>query len=328
MKEERFHRTRDFSFLKEPFNGAANDYIEQCRATLAGWTVFAYIERLRYFFLWFLGQYPQSNHLTDISRKVLSDYQIHLWKAENKKGGKLSLSTHRSMLYAVIRFTGWMAKKEMILVDPAATIEVPKKDRRLPRNYLNQKEMNKLLAACDLSTHLGLRNRAILETLYSTGIRNSELRALKLEDCNWSQGYLTVRAGKGGKDRVVPLGKAALHFIGLYFQKTRPLFVERKQTDFLFVTRHGEKIHMEGINDIVHNAAKKAGFKRQISAHGLRHTCATLMLRGRADIRFIQELLGHRSLNSTQIYTRVEITDLKRIHHQCHPREKEPLDKK
>lgn len=329
MKEERYHSLRNFNFLKEPFRSAVNDYIADCQAAaLSPWTIFAYVERLRFFFLWFMQVNPDATHLTDISRQILSDYQMHLWKAESKKGGKLSLSTHRSMLHAVIRFTSWMQKKEMILIDPGATIEVPKKDRRLPRNYLTQKEMNKLLRACDLTTHLGLRNRAILETLYSTGIRNSELRNLKLEDLNWNQGYLTVVGGKGAKDRVVPLGKAALHFIALYLEKTRPVFTGSKQVDFLFVTRHGEKIHLEGINDIVQNAAKKARIKRRISAHALRHTCATLMLRGRADIRHIQELLGHRSLASTQIYTRVEIADLKRVHQQCHPREKEPLDKK
>jgi integrase/recombinase XerD len=329
MKEERFGKLRNFNFIKEPFRSAVNDYIAECQAAaLSGWTVFAYVERLRSFFLWFEQTKPDARRLTDINRQALSDYQMHLWKAENKKGGKLSLATHRARMEALLKFISWMARKEMILMDPGASIDVPKRERRLPRNYLSQKEMNKLLAACDLTTHLGLRNRAILETLYSTGFRNTELRNLKLEDLNSNQGYLTVRLGKGASDRVAPVGKAALHFIDLYVEKSRPVFTAKKQSDFLFVTRHGEKIHTEGINDIVQNAANKAKIKRHISAHSLRHTCATAMLRGHADIRFIQELLGHRSLASTQIYTRVEIADLKRVHQQCHPREKEPLDKK
>lgn len=329
MKEERFRKLRDFKFLKEPFRSTVNDYISECRAAeLSGWTVFAYVERLRCFFLWFSSVWPDARRLTDIGRQVLTDYQMHLWKSESKKGGKLSLATHRARMEALVRFTGWMTKKELILMDPAVNFEIPKRDRRLPRNYLSQKEMNRLLSACDLTTHLGLRNRAILETLYSTGIRNMELRNRKLEDLNTNQGYLTVRGGKGSKDRVVPLGKAALHFIALYLETTRPVFAGKKKTDFLFLSRHGEKMHQDALNRFIAHLADKAKIKRHITAHGLRHTCATLMLRGRADIRFIQEMLGHRSLASTQIYTRVEIADLKRVHAQCHPREKEPLDKK
>jgi integrase/recombinase XerD len=326
MKEERYHKLRDFSFLKEPFRSAVDDYIADCRAAhLSGWTVFAYVERLRYFFLWFQEKYKNARHLTDINRQMLSDYQMHLWKAESAKGGKLSLATHRARMEALLRFTGWMARREMILMDPGAGFEIPKRERRLPRNYLTQKEMNRLLSACDLTTHLGLRNRAILETMYSTGLRNMELRNLRLQDLNREQGYLTVRAGKGGKDRVAPIGKAALHYIDLYLEKTRPVFTEkRERTELLFVNRHGEKMHQDTLNSFISDLARKARIKRHISAHALRHTCATQMLRGRADIRFIQELLGHRSLASTQIYTRVEIADLKRIHQQCHPREKEP----
>lgn len=329
MKEERYHSPRDFSFLKQPFRSAVEEYIAHCQAVnLSGWTVFAYVERLRSFFLWFCSVNPDAKHLTEISRQVLSDYQMHLWKAENKKGGKLSVATHRARMEALVRFAGWLANKEKILINPAAGLELPKRPRRLPRNYLTHREVNRLLRAARPDTYLGLRNRAVLEVLYSTGIRNMELRNLKLEDLNFNEGWLTIRAGKGGKDRVVPLGKAALHFIALYLEKSRALFVGKKQIDLLFVNRHGEKMHQDTVNDIVQEAARKAKIKRHISAHALRHTCATLMLRGRADIRHIQELLGHRSLASTQIYTKVEITDLKRVHERCHPREREAIDKK
>jgi integrase/recombinase XerD len=155
-----------------------------------------------------------------------------------------------------------------------------------------------------------------------------ELRNLALQDLNQTDGWLTIRMGKGAKDRVVPLGKAALHFIQLYLEKTRPFFAGKHKIDILFLTQHGEKLHHDTVNQIIEHAAKKARIKRNVSAHAIRHTCATLMLRGRADIRHIQELLGHKSLSSTQIYTKVEISDLKRVHERCHPREKEAIDKK
>jgi integrase/recombinase XerD len=189
--------------------------------------------------------------------------------------------------------------------------------------------MQKVLRAPDLSTHMGLRNRTILEVLYSTGMRSSELRNLKTEDINMSDGWITIRYGKGGKDRVVPIGKAAAHFLQLYLDKTRPVLARDKKHDICFVTQYGTApLSYESLNQIVQKTARAAGIRRIITPHALRHTCATLMLRGRADIRHIQELLGHSSLSSTQIYTRVEIGDLKKVHTKCHPREKDPIESK
>jgi integrase/recombinase XerD len=228
---------------------------------------------------------------------------------------------------AVVRFCEYLAKEEKILVNPAATIELPKRPRRLFANYLSCREMNRLLKTPDLSTHLGVRNRAILEVLYATGIRNSELRNCKIEDVNLKDGWLTIRSGKGGGERVVPLGKAALHFLGAWMLGSRSRLHQSESSDYLFLSKMGGKLEMTTLNAIIGKAAAAARIKRKVTAHAIRHTCATAMLRGRADIRWIGELLGHASLASTQIYTRVEIADLKRIHHQCHPREKEAIDK-
>lgn len=330
MKKEKYRPPGNFETIGEPFRTAVKGYIADCQTqNFTPSTVFGYSECLRWFFEWLTQAAPGVRKLADLTRQVLSDYQMYLWKAESKHGGgKLSISTQHDRLAAVLRLAEWLLKEERILINPGATIQLPKLPKRLPRNYLSAKEMNRLLSACDLQTHLGLRNRAILETMYSTAIRNMELRNLTLEDLNTRDGYLTIRRGKGDKDRVVPVGKASLHFIDLYLEKSRPVFVGKKKTGYLFVSQHGEKLHADTLNQIIDHAAKKARLKRKITAHGLRHTCATQMLRGRADIRHIQELLGHRSLASTQIYTRVEISDLKRVHQQCHPREKEAIDKK
>lgn len=329
MKKEKALTPRDYSFIREPFHTAVADFIEDCR--LSGFTVhtiFGYVEGLRSFFLWFEKTIPGATHINDISRQVLTDYQLHLYKAEKKKGGKLSVATQHARMVVVLQFTAWLSKNEKILFDPGAGIHLPKRPKTLPRNYLSHVEINKLLKAPDTTTHLGLRNRAILETLYSTGIRNMELRNLKIADLNQTESWLTIRQGKGSKDRVVPIGKAALHFTQIYLEKTRPLFVRDNKMEFLFLSQHGEKLHPDTINQIINHTAVRAKIKRRISAHALRHTCATAMLRGRADIRHIQEMLGHKSLASTQIYTKVEIADLKRVHTKCHPREKEAIDKK
>jgi integrase/recombinase XerD len=325
MKKDR--ELRDYSHIVEPFRTAIEQYIQECAAAnFSRWTVVAYLEALCFFFSWLKINAPGTKHLSDISRQILSDYQLHLFAAEKKKGGKYAAATQHNRLSSVLRFFAWLAENEKILTDPGATIQLARMPQRLPRNYLSQKEMNRLLRAPDITTHLGLHNRAILETFYSTGIRNMELRHLTLADLNQNDAWITIRQGKGRKDRVVPLGKAALHFIQLYLQKTRPYFIESKITDALFVSQHGDPLHQDTINQIIDHAAKKAKIARKISAHALRHTCATAMLRGRADIRYIQELLGHRSLASTQIYTKVEIGDLKKVHERCHPREKEAID--
>jgi integrase/recombinase XerD len=159
-------------------------------------------------------------------------------------------------------------------------------------------------------------------------VRNAELRAIKTDDCNLTDGLLTVRKGKGGKDRVAPLGRAAVYFLGQYLQKTRPKLLGEKRNAYVFLNRYGGPLSFQTVNQIVQKAARAAGIKRTITPHSIRHTCATLMLRGHADIRHIQELLGHACLSSTQIYTRVEIGDLKKVHQKCHPREREPLDSK
>lgn len=322
------YRLRDLSSIRQPFRSAVREYIEaQQAANRSPWTIWLYNEGLFYFFNWLQQNNIELKHLTDISRQMIADYQMHLYRAEKKRtGGKLSVSTQHARLAAVLRFFDWLTREEKIFVNPGATIQLPRRPKLLPRNYLSHKEMNRLLKAPDLNSHLGLRNRAILETLYSTAIRNTELRDLKIADLNANDGWLTVRAGKGGKDRVVPIGKAALHFIGLYLEKTRPRFAGTKN-DWLFVTQYGERLSADTLAQI-RNAAVKAKIRRSVSPHAIRHTCATLMLRGRAGIRHIQELLGHRSLSTTQIYTKVEISDLKKVHERCHPREKEELDKK
>jgi integrase/recombinase XerD len=311
------------------FANARLEYLQYCqRRGYSRSTLHSYGDALEHFFGWLGQQYAGLRDPREITREMVTAYQMCLYQMTSRFGKRLSVNTQYNWMGAILWFLRWSAQQEKILINPGASIQLPRRPKRIPSNYLSLKEMQKLLRAPDLSTHTGLRNRAILEVLYSTGMRSGELRALKLEDLNLQDGWITVRAGKGAKDRVVPIGKAAMHFTTTYLEKTRPKLIHDKKHSIIFVSQYGTPLGYESLNQIVQKTAKTAGIKRKVTPHALRHTCATLMLRGKADIRHIQELLGHSSLSSTQIYTRVEIGDLKKVHAKCHPREREPLDQK
>jgi integrase/recombinase XerD len=315
--------------LSPEFAKARLEYLQDCgRRGYSRSTLRSYGDALKHFFAWLAQQYEGLQSLREISREIVTAYQMFLYQATSRFGKRLSQETQYHWMGSVLWFFRWLVANERILINPGAAIQLPRRAKRIPSNYLSLKEMQKLLRAPDLSTHTGLRNRAILEVLYSTGMRSAEIRAVKLEDVNLQDGWITIRQGKGGKDRVVPIGKAALHFVTSYLEKTRPKMLHDKKHSVIFVSQYGTPLGYVSLNQIVQKTARVAGIKRRITPHALRHTCATLMLRGKADIRHIQELLGHSSLSSTQIYTRVEIGDLKKVHQKCHPREREPLDSK
>ena len=313
----------------DQLQSAAKEYLRDCKLrNFKPPTLSHHSGALQRFFTWLSENQPGIGNPAEITREALTDYQMHLYKAPSHKGGRLSFDSQHRGVAIVLAWLSWLLEQEKILVNPGATIRLPSEPARLPRNYLSVREMRKLLSVPDLKTHLGVRNRAALEVFYSTAIRAGELLNLHLDHLNLEEGWLTVVYGKGGKDRVVPLGKAAVHFLTEYIEKTRPKLLNGKDHPFVFAGRFGDPMQHDGVCRLVANSAKRAGIKRRITPHVLRHTVATLLLRGKADIRYIQELLGHKSLSSTQVYTRVEISDLKKVHAKCHPREQEPLDSK
>jgi integrase/recombinase XerD len=181
--------------------------------------------------------------------------------------------------------------------------------------------MKQLLDAPDMRTNRGFRNRVILEILYDTAIRRSEMAGVCLNDLDLDAGYIHIR-GKGDKDRVVPLSKRVSDMTESYIRLVRPEFLQgREDTGALILNRWGRGIHHAGIWAVVKRCAHLAGIKKNITTHTIRHTCATHMLRNGAPIRHVQEMLGHESLESTQVYTRVTINDLKKIHAKYHPGE-------
>lgn len=256
----------------------------------------------------------------DITKPILESYQRHLYYRRKRNGEPLSFRSQHTHLVPVRVWFKWLARNNHILYNPASELELPKVERRLPRHVLSVREVDQIINLADVRQPLGIRDRAILETLYSTGIRRMELIAVTLYDIDAERGTLTVRQGKGRKDRVVPIGDRALGWIDRYLHQVRPsLLVGGGAGDKLFLTHLGLPFTLARLSELVRDYVAAAGLGKKGSCHLFRHTMATLMLENGADIRFIQAMLGHASLATTEIYTQVSIKKLKEIHTATHP---------
>jgi integrase/recombinase XerD len=279
-------------------------------------SIASYEQNVRYF-LNYLKELEITN-INEVDKRLLLQYQTFV-HTETHKEKPLSSSTQSVRLIAVRSFYSYLLKYGYILRDHSQDLNLPKQPNQLPRDILTKKEIGKLLSAPDLETPLGIRDRTILEVLYSTGIRTTELCNLTITDIDLNHGELRVNLGKGAKDRIVPLGEMASEYLELYLKESRPKLVKDHQ-NLLFITKNGEQIKRSYLSYIVKKHCQEAGLTKIISPHALRHTCATHLLKGKADIRHIQAILGHATIASTQKYTRVEITDLKQVMKRCHPR--------
>jgi len=206
-----------------------------------------------------------------------------------------------------------------LIYNPASELELPRCEHRLPKVILTKDEAEQIINQPDINDLLGIRDRSILETFYSTGVRRMELINLRLYDIELNQGTLMVRQGKGKKDRLIPIGQRALLWIDKYLSEVRPRFVNLPDEGYLFITHHGNQFVHNAMGRLVKDYILKANIGKQGSCHLFRHTMATLMLENGADIRYIQEMLGHAKLETTQVYTQVSIKKLKEIHELTHP---------
>jgi len=252
-----------------------------------------------------------------ITRLILEAYQRWLWRYQRPGGRRLGWSTQRAKLGALKQWFQWMTRQNVILHNPASELELPRPEKRLPQQALTRVEVERLLNVPDLSDPLGVRDRAMLEVFYSSGLRRAELCRLELADLALERGTLTVRQGKGKKDRIVPVGACAAAWLTRYLDEARPRLGVDPREPALFLTGYGGAFNADVLSRMVSAWMKKAGLKG--SCHLLRHTCATHMLEGGADIRYIQQLLGHENLETTAIYTEVSIKTLKEVHARCHP---------
>jgi integrase/recombinase XerD len=255
----------------------------------------------------------------DVTRPVLVRYQRWLFYFRKKNGKPMSFSGQHSALLAVRSFFRWLTRENAVPANPAADLELPRVPYKLPKHVLSVDEVESILRAVDLAHEHGLRDRAILEVLYSTGVRRLEVCALKVFDVDEDRGVLIVRQGKGKKDRVVPIGDRALAWLRKYLDEARPRVVVEPDDGWLFLNEHGEPIGPTWLSQTVSGYVDAADIGKRGSCHLFRHTMATLLLENGADIRFIQEILGHASLETTQIYTRVSIEKLKAVHAMAHP---------
>lgn len=258
--------------------------------------------------------------IEELNSDVMAEYQQELAFCLTAKGTLLALRSQEKRLSAVKGFTRFLKQKDYLVSDPGETIRLPRQPRRLPRVILSIKEVKQLLNAQDMRTNHGYRNRIVLEILYDTAIRRLEMTYIKLNDLDLSSGYIRIN-GKGGKDRVVPVSQRVCDLVKNYILGVRPSFLQGDDPGYLILNRWGGKMDPNGIWQIVKRCAYLAGIKKNVTTHTFRHTCATHMLKNGAPVRHIQEMLGHESLESTQIYTRVTINDLKKIHTQYHPLE-------
>jgi integrase/recombinase XerD len=258
--------------------------------------------------------------LQDVRTQDLLAYQADLLAARKADGTPYSASLHTNRITAMKSFFRFLYRRGFLLQDPAAAVEYPRVEHRLPSNVLTRQEARRILEAPDEGTNASLRDRAILETFYATGLRVSELAKLTVQDVDTEERLLRIVQGKGGKDRNVPLTAAAAEAIEIYLQMARPRMRGARHSPLLFVAPRGGRMHISSLNDVVHSWAKKAGIKRRVTCHTFRHSVATHLLKGGADIRHIQAFLGHRSLQTTERYTRVEISDLKEVIRRAHPR--------
>jgi integrase/recombinase XerD len=244
----------------------------------------------------------------EVTRPVLERYQRYLFLYRKKNGEPMSFRSQHSRLVPLRMWFRWLTRRNHLLHNPASELELPKLGQPLPKNIFSAAEVEQILLLCDVADPIGLRDRAIIEVLYSTGVRRMEVIALKLYDLSLDRGVVLVRQGKGKKDRYVPIGERAVAWLQKYINDMT-----------VFLTAQGEPFNRDHMTSNVKARIDAAKLGKTGACHLFRHTMATLMHENGADIRFIQEILGHVKLETTQIYTHVSIRTLQQVHATTHP---------
>ena len=255
---------------------------------------------------------------TQVTRTSLESYQRYLFNYRKKDGQPLAVASQHSRLAPLKVWFKWLTSRKYIPQDPAAELELPRVGYKLP-DVMNRDEVERVLRQPNVQEPLGIRDRAMLEILYSSGLRRMELLHLKLYDVDQKHGLVTVREGKGKRDRVVPIGERALAWLDMYLNTFRPGIAKEPDNGTVFLTSKGVPFTPNHLSWLARQYVKSAEIGKGGACHIFRHTMATLMLEGGADIRYIQAMLGHVRLDTTQIYTHVSIRMLKQVHTNTHP---------
>ncbi|MDO9529044.1 MAG: site-specific tyrosine recombinase XerD [Syntrophales bacterium] len=247
---------------------------------------------------------------------ITSD-EVIAYLGKLRKSGLTANSVNRG-LAALRGFYKYLIRENIVVENPVANIEFARVWMRLP-DTLSMEEMNLLLRQPDTKTFSGIRDKAMLELMYATGIRVSELISLTINSINWQVGYL-ITIGKGNKERIVPIGKTAIDSLDRYVKDIRQKFLKKTTTNIFFLNRYGRGLTRQGFWKIVKKYVNKAGLQKKVHPHTFRHSFATHLLEGGADLRSVQVMLGHADISTTQIYTHITRERLKKIHKKYHPR--------
>lgn len=257
---------------------------------------------------------------SSFTRADLEAYQMFLHRYLSLRGRKpLAINTQLARLGCIRRFFAWLCRSGQIPANPAADLDLPRKQPRMLPKALSQSEIQRLFAMPDTTSPFGLRDRALLELFYATGIRRTEMTRLDIGDYEPASRTLTVRKGKGGKSRMLPVGERAAGWLDEFLLNTRPQFDHLPNETALFLSGYGTRITPAYLGNWVKKLMIRCGIEKPGSCHLFRHSCATDMHRGGADIRYVQEMLGHECMETTQIYTHVHIEALREVHTRCHP---------
>ncbi|NVI99157.1 site-specific tyrosine recombinase XerD [Myxococcus sp. AM009] len=277
---------------------------------LSGKTVDAYAADINVYF-----EDLRARGVSDVTRARQEDVSAHLAALGKRGVGKRSQARHLAALRGFHRF---LVAERMADKDPTEDLDTPRSPRKLP-SFLTLEEVEQLLAAPDERTSTGLRDKAMLEVLYATGLRVSELCGLGINDVQLTAGYLVAK-GKGAKERLVPLGSVAIEKVQAYLAESRPAVLGRRKSQALFVTPRGAGFTRQGFWKLLKRYALKAGIAKPLSPHKLRHSFATHLVERGADLRAVQQMLGHADLATTQIYTHVNAARLRSVYDAFHPR--------
>lgn len=278
--------------------GLSNNTIESYQRDLKNYIAYLKLQKI--------------DDLDKTTRTVVVSYLLLM-----QRKGKASSSISRACA-AIKSFYHFLSLERKIKNDPTLNIETPKFEHRLPR-VLTLKEIEALLSQPDISKSIGLRDRAMLELLYASGMRVSELISLNVDDVNMDMGFVKC-TGKGSKERILPVGSIALDYLKRYLTEARPELIKNNDTKKLFVNNQGKKLTRQGFWKILKKHTLKAGINKHITPHTLRHSFATHLLENGADLRSVQEMLGHADISTTQIYTHLTKSKIKEVYDKAHPR--------
>jgi integrase/recombinase XerD len=302
------------------FAHIATEYLDACRTSgLAPATLYNRARFLAPFFQWLSHQ--GISDVVYLSSDVLLEYQKFVSQRQKKTGGSISARQIYSYLVHVFLFSRWLFESGRLLHDPALPLDLPKKPSSLPRAVLSMREVSRIFSRPDTETPVGLRDRALLEVMFSCALRRSDAADVKLCDYDTENQTLHIHSRKTDSARILPVGDRAADWLEKYILIRSEFLLPGSTEETLFLSSSGRKFSLETISEIVRKYMHMAGVHKPDAGHILRRTCATLLLENGAGIRTVQEILGHRELRTTQLYTKVSIKKLREVHRRTHPAE-------